>query len=112
MSRLETEQVVVGKHLKLKADGVYLDAHAGDDYIGAWLRGPDKAEFDDLGIFMRKGESPAIMLWAPQSCGFKLPFAFGGNGLQIPKQGGGVVIVPLEEISRMATLWECGSKQA
>lgn len=110
MSHIEVDQVEVGKHFKLRAEGVKLDIHAGPNYIGLWLGGLSQAE-NTLGFYMQKGGAPYIQMWAPKELGFKLPFAFGGNGLQIPQTNGGAVIIPLEDLSKMAAAWQAGRNE-
>lgn len=97
---VDADQINLGKHLKVRAQGVNLDIHCGPDYIGGWLD-DGKGGQNSLGIFMKKGERPYLQCWPEANYGNRLPFAFGPMGLQIPHTDGRVTLLSLKDISEL-----------
>lgn len=108
MSRIEVDQVVVGKHVKIHTAGAMMDIHGGPTGgVGFWLANKGSPTGTDcIGAFSQKGLPPYFLVypkedfWEPGSK--KLPFAFSPNGLQIPSPDGSVVNISLNQICEWA----------
>lgn len=98
VGHIDADQLTLGKHLKVRAQGVHLDVHAGPDYIGAWIDNGQSGQ-NSIGVFMRKGEQPYIQIWPGKDFGCSVPFAIGPMGLQVPHPGNRVTTLSLEQIS-------------
>lgn len=105
MSTLREDEVHVLKHLKMSSEHHTLSAHNFGDKMGVWLARKGEPDTNCFGIYADE-ESLYVMLWPPKEY-FKgsqnrVPFAFGVDGLQLPKPDGTIVTVPLNVLAELA----------
>lgn len=97
--RLETEELQVGRHVKMLSDVGRFDVHCSASTMGAWLQPIGKKGNDgQVGMHIQNGVA-FFSIWP--SAEAKYPFAISANGLQVVKDDGTVRIMPLGKIAEL-----------
>ena len=110
MSTLRQDEVHVRKHLKMASEHHTLSANNFGSSLGVWLNRKGENDTNCFGIYADE-RTMYVMFYPPREY-FKgaknrMPFAFGVDGLQLPKPDGTIVTVPLSVLAEMAeTLME------
>lgn len=96
---LEVDQLVIGKHVKVRSPLGSIDVHASETNLGIWFtpagaKQPEKT----MSVHIQHGV-PSLCIWPSWKSNW--PFAISANGLQIPKKDGMVRIVPLERLAEL-----------
>ncbi len=110
MSTLRQDEVHVRKHFKMTSEHHTLSAHNFGSSLGVWLGRKGESDTNSFGIYADE-RTMYVMFYPPREyfrdVMRKMPFAFGVDGLQLPKPDGTIVTVPLNVLAEMAeTLME------
>lgn len=96
--KVEVEEVVVGRHVKMRSELGGIDVHASNSALGVWISPKGaKSPCGQIGIFVQHGRA-CLSLYPdyPTNC---VPFAISTAGLQVVKRDGTVRIVPLDVLA-------------
>lgn len=100
MSKIEVEELVVDRHVKMSSALGRIDVHASDNTLGIWISPKDsKAPCGQFGVFIDHGR--VCLGLYPDYPTKNVPFAISTAGLQVVKRDGTVIVMPLEKLAEL-----------
>lgn len=109
MSSLQCEEVVVGRHFKIRNDKASIEVLSTKSGLGVWFNCRAEGSRGDencFGAYAASDGKPYVMYWPPKEffdahAKNKLPFALSQHGLQIPVPSGGSKVIPLAKLAEL-----------
>lgn len=97
VDRMEVEQLVVDRHVKMRSELGGIDIHSSSTALGVWLApAGSRNGVGTVGLFIQNG---VANLTVYPNYSKNRPFSISANGLQVVKRDGTVRIMPLERLA-------------